>query len=391
LESSEESKLRTDTSCRNKKRNLVSFLFYLVILLVSLVELSVRSEEEVATSVILKCFQMLIVISLVAFQRSNTEKIWFAWYLQGAYLTCFLLELLDIDVSYEVSLVSLFYLIVQMSQFTLLPFKHVSWTTLTAFGLYLLQYLVESQIKATNLFCLVLYLTILGISLYQKQQRHLFMIYSRERALKDLEQTENLLKKVMPEHVYYNLKRQNAYVDRLSNATLMFADIVGFTQWSSGKEPIQVVEMLSHLFDQFDQACNEFGVYKVHTIGDCYVVMGYSTGPRDPGQEAFNVFSFAHKLISIIEEVNKHNDTQLKMRIGIHTGEVTGGIAGSQIVRYDIYGKDVLIANKVESEGIPGNICVSESALEALGNIGQGTWELHSEVHSLKVYKLITP
>eukprot|EP00361_Fabrea_salina_P002351 CAMPEP_0202426464 /NCGR_PEP_ID=MMETSP1345-20130828/838_1 /ASSEMBLY_ACC=CAM_ASM_000843 /TAXON_ID=342563 /ORGANISM="Fabrea Fabrea salina" /LENGTH=174 /DNA_ID=CAMNT_0049036895 /DNA_START=938 /DNA_END=1459 /DNA_ORIENTATION=+ len=168
--------------------------------------------------------------------------------------------------------------------------------------------------------------------------------------------------------------------------TLLYADIVGFTQWSSGKEPIEVVEMLSHLFDHFDQHCKQLGIYKVHTIGDCYVVMGTnSTTARDPLQEALNVVEFAQRMISVIQQVNREEGTNLDMRIGVHTGEVIGGVTGTSIVRYDIYGSDVLIANKAESNGEPGRVCVSESTKQLLEGCSSLDFQFHKTIELPKI------
>ena len=125
--------------------------------------------------------------------------------------------------------------------------------------------------------------------------------------------------------------------------------------------------MLSELFTNFDEMCLEHDVYKVHTIGDCYVAMGYKTDlRRNPAKEALNVVNFALSLIDVINNFNIKTNSELGMRIGIHTGRVIGGIAGTKIIRYDIYGQDVVIANKVESNGIQGKVSVSQSTKELL-------------------------
>ena len=125
--------------------------------------------------------------------------------------------------------------------------------------------------------------------------------------------------------------------------------------------------MLSELFTKFDEMCLEHDVYKVHTIGDCYVAMGYVTDfMRNPAKEASNVVNFALSLIDVINDFNVKTNSELGMRIGIHTGIMIGGIVGTKIIRYDIYGQDVVIANKVESNGIQGKVSVSQSTKELL-------------------------
>ena len=108
----------------------------------------------------------------------------------------------------------------------------------------------------------------------------------------------------------------------------------------------------------------------MHTIGDCYVIMSY-TGkiPKERRseiiqiEEAFRVTQVGFDMIKIInDERAKTKNPVLKnlnMRIGIHTGKIVGGIIGTKVVRYDIFGEDVLIANKMESNGIAGKVCIS--------------------------------
>ncbi|OMJ88945.1 hypothetical protein SteCoe_9054 [Stentor coeruleus] len=203
-------------------------------------------------------------------------------------------------------------------------------------------------------------------------------IYSQEKhdrinfnlawlAEKEIRDNVALLVQMMPPHVLDHLEKDQAFTDRLHAVTLIFADIVGFTDWSSHKSPNQIVEMLSNLFTRFDKLCVEYDVYKVHTIGDCYVVMG-DTGKktRNPSQECLNVIKMAHRMIDVIKEENIKHSSNLNMRIGVHTGDVIAGVIGTSIVRYDIWGPDVLIANKMESNGKPGYIKISSDTKEML-------------------------
>lgn len=103
--------------------------------------------------------------------------------------------------------------------------------------------------------------------------------------------------------------------------TLLFADIVNFTKYSSSVTPNDVVLMLRELFTEFDKTCSKLGVYKVYTIGDCYVVMGFLNAlTRNPYKEAVNVIKMGLSMIKIIRNVRaKINFNELDMRIGVHT------------------------------------------------------------------------
>lgn len=181
----------------------------------------------------------------------------------------------------------------------------------------------------------------------------------------ETEKTTHLLKNLMPSHVFQQMKDGKEIVDEIKDCTLVFADIKGFTDYSSGKEPQAVVEMLSGLFARFDRSCKANDCYKVHTIGDCYVALsftGFDGKPRIIAKEAARSIKFGFSMIDIINVVKKEiNFEGLNMRIGVHTGEIFAGIVGSDIVRYDIYGSNVLTANKMESSGIPGEVCISHT------------------------------
>jgi class 3 adenylate cyclase len=197
----------------------------------------------------------------------------------------------------------------------------------------------------------------------------------KEMLVKEHEKTERLLTQMMPFNALKNLQEEITVTDKLSQVTFMYADIVGFTSWSSSRSPKEVINMLSQMFTKFDKLCVEHDIYKVYTIGDCYVAMGYRGDyKRNPAVECLNVVSFAFKMVQIIEEVNQSINAELNMRIGIHTGDAIGGITGTNVVRYDIYGKDVMIANKMESNGVPGKVAVSQATKDLLEENTNGSF-----------------
>lgn len=184
----------------------------------------------------------------------------------------------------------------------------------------------------------------------------------------------------MPPHVLNSLKSEQAKTDTFMDVTILYADICGFTLWSANKAPIEVVTMLSRFFTTFDHLCNNLNVYKVHTIGDCYVVLGFIDAgengeKRNPTEECMNVVQLALEMIKSIYRVNKEGGLNLDMRIGIHTGKVIAGITGTSIVRYDIYGEDNDIANKMESGGTAGKINVSEITKRIIEEASPGRFD----------------
>ncbi|CAK62714.1 unnamed protein product (macronuclear) [Paramecium tetraurelia] len=181
-----------------------------------------------------------------------------------------------------------------------------------------------------------------------------------------------LLQYLLPRHILQTFfddnTRARCLSDKIEDVTILFADIAGFTEYSSKVTAEQVLLMLKNLFVEFDRKCYELNVYKLYTIGDCYVAIGMiDFNDRNPTEEAKNIVDLAFEMIRIIEIVRKQIDFDgLDMRIGIHTGCVFGGVMGTDIVRYDIYGPDVLIANKMESNGKKGQVHVSAATKQLL-------------------------
>jgi len=143
----------------------------------------------------------------------------------------------------------------------------------------------------------------------------------------------------------------------------------------------------------------------VHTIGDCYVVSGY-TGKTNKYrrnemiqvEEAYRVVQVGFEMIEIIRNVRESSKEpllrNLDMRIGIHTGRVVGGIIGTKVVRYDIFGNDVLIANKMESNGVDSQVVISEATFQLLNKnqaiMDRLDFTFHKEVDIPALGKTVT-
>ena len=112
-------------------------------------------------------------------------------------------------------------------------------------------------------------------------------------------------------------------------------------------------------------------MYKVHTIGDSYVVMGYNgkTNKHKRNnvvivEETQRVLKTGLEMLAFVQELTRSSDNEalkgLQVKAGVHTGRVVAGLIGQKLVHYDIFGEGVLIANKMEKYGVPGKVCVSE-------------------------------
>jgi class 3 adenylate cyclase len=172
--------------------------------------------------------------------------------------------------------------------------------------------------------------------------------------------SEALLLNILPKPIADRLKRgESVIADSFPEATVLFSDLVGFTQLSAGVPASQLVEQLNEIFLAFDKLTESHGLEKIKTIGDAYMLVGGLPTPRLDHAEA--VADIAIEMLSAIEKINKENQLNLKIRIGIHTGSVVAGVIGKKKFNYDLWGDAVNIASRMESHSLPGKIQLSEA------------------------------
>lgn len=159
----------------------------------------------------------------------------------------------------------------------------------------------------------------------------------------------------------------------------MFADISGFTAWSSAREPSQVFELLESVFGAFDNLAKKRNVFKVETIGDTYVAVCGLPKPRD--DHAVVMAKFAVECMKTLLhltrslEVTLGPDTaDLSLRIGLHSGPVTGGVLRGERARFQLFGETAAISSQMESTGSSGRIQVTRETAALLSLAGKGHW-----------------
>eukprot|EP00977_Amphora_coffeiformis_P014429 scaffold4042_cov165-Amphora_coffeaeformis.AAC.9 len=167
--------------------------------------------------------------------------------------------------------------------------------------------------------------------------------------------------------------------DLFDETTVFFADLAGFTAWSSVRTPIEVFEMLEILFGAFDKIARKRKVFKVETIGDCYVAVAGIPNPQE--QHAIIMVKFARdcmmRLSLLVNELSHKfgEDTRkLQMRVGLHSGPTTAGVLRGEKSRFQLFGDTVNTASRMESNGVPGRIHVSQATANQLIAKGKGSW-----------------
>ena len=172
------------------------------------------------------------------------------------------------------------------------------------------------------------------------------------------ERSEQLLLNILPKEIVTRLNSGETMIaDKLSNVTILFADLVAFTEFSSRLSAGDLVRLLNGLFSEFDRLALDLRVEKIKTVGDAYMVAGGLPEPR--ADHAHAVADMALAMIETVERMNCESPMPLQMRIGIHSGDVVAGVIGTHKFVYDIWGDTVNIASRMESHGMPNRIQIS--------------------------------
>lgn len=178
--------------------------------------------------------------------------------------------------------------------------------------------------------------------------------------------SDDLLRSALPAHAADRLKRgEQNIADAFIDSTILFTDLVGFTDLSKRIGPKETVRVLDHIFSRFDEIVAEYGLDRVKTMGDGYLAIGGTSGEARGGAE-----EAAKAALAMIEAVHKARDQfhmPLELRIGLHVGPVIGGVVGDRRPTYDYWGDTLNIASRLESTGVAGRIHCSEAAYWRLG------------------------
>lgn len=174
------------------------------------------------------------------------------------------------------------------------------------------------------------------------------------------EHSEKLLYSMLPVLIADRLKRGESQIaDAFPEVTVLFADIVGFTQLASTMPPRHLVSILNDIFGSFDELSTKYRLEKIKTIGDCYMVVGGV--PERSSTHCQQVAAFAIEAVKAIQAYSAQSGLNLNIRIGIHTGTVVAGVVGKTKYSYDLWGDVVNIASRMESASQPNQIHVSKA------------------------------
>ena len=216
--------------------------------------------------------------------------------------------------------------------------------------LYKINDLTESVIGVSNIVgsLLVLGLPMGMYSIFLEQERN---------------KSEKLLHNIMPKSIAEKLKN-NIKTISMDNPeiSVLFADIVSFTEMSEKISSEKIVGFLNDMFSQFDDLTETYGVEKIKTIGDSYMVV--SGMPVQKEDHALTLFNLAKEMIKISAQFKDHNGNPIKLRIGINSGPAISGVIGKSKFAFDVWGDTINTAARLESYGSLDCIHMSKNTFD---------------------------
>ena len=194
------------------------------------------------------------------------------------------------------------------------------------------------------------------------------LVQERTADLKiEKDKSDMLLRSILPDKIadkLRNISGDKSFGEDFENVTVLFSDIVGFTNVSSGHKAQEIVRALNDLFSRFDERAKNMGVEKIKTIGDAYMA---ACGVPEPNENHGRIMiDFAKGMLEDLAEYNKTADIQFQIRIGLNCGPVTAGVIGTHKFIYDVWGNTVNVASRMETAATPGGIRITEALKKQL-------------------------
>ncbi len=211
---------------------------------------------------------------------------------------------------------------------------------------------------------------LLGVVVLERSSRERFLQRGvieaqREEVARERAKSDALLLAILPASIASRLReRQEAVAERFEAATLLFADLVGFTGLAERLGPQRTAGLLNALVSRWDALAVEAGVEKIKTIGDAYFA---AAGVPEPQVDhAARVVGLGLAMIRATADEGRSSGQALAIRVGVHTGPVVAGVIGTSKFSYDLWGDTVNVASRLESSGIPGEIQASAATVSLL-------------------------
>ncbi|XP_051172100.1 adenylate cyclase type 2-like isoform X3 [Leptopilina boulardi] len=267
-------------------------------------------------------------------------------------------------------------------------------------SLYLVTYRNMPDVKSRMITDSIYFASVNGLGLYFRFMNEVVIrrsfldrrkcVESTLRLNYEKDQEEQLTRSILPPHFAAKIKkdfrdifkfieehkkpppkgrqRNDLYVETHNNVSILYADVVNFSGLTVTLPVKKLVETLNDLFGSFDEASERHNVLRIKFLGDCYYCV--SGVPTPNAQHAKSCVDLGLDMIKIIKEVRarvkRESGVDVNMRIGVHSGKIISGILGANKWQYDVWSRDVVIANKMEQTGKPGKVHITQETLNLL-------------------------
>nr|WP_242025865.1 adenylate/guanylate cyclase domain-containing protein [Leptolyngbya sp. FACHB-60] len=232
-------------------------------------------------------------------------------------------------------------------------------------GRWLLKQLMQESQRLARAEQALAHESVLRLANARYQQKAVELEIALKELNKEKERSEQLLINILPESIVQRLKENGTSIaEHFDEVTILFADIVNFTPIAARLQPVEVVELLNGIFSEFDDLVEEFGLEKIKTIGDAYMVAAGLPIPRTDHAEA--IANMALAMQQRVTDFRSKTGEAFQIRVGINTGTVVGGVIGTKKFIYDLWGDTVNVASRMESTGLAGGIQVTAATYNRL-------------------------
>jgi guanylate cyclase len=198
------------------------------------------------------------------------------------------------------------------------------------------------------------------LNYFQQQKNEAYRLLRIEQ-----EKADSLLLNILPKEIAAILKNESRTIaQNFAGASILFADLVGFTPLTARMVPVEMVHLLNQIFSYFDDLAEKYDLEKIRTIGDNYMVAAGVPRPRP--DHAHVLALMALDMQRFIPTLPLVDGKPIQFRIGINSGPVVGGVIGRKKFVYDLWGDAVNLASRMESQGVAGKIQITQSTYELI-------------------------
>jgi adenylate cyclase len=328
--------------------------------------LYVYSNEPLAGSIPLS-YSFISLLSLIHFERTRQFRFFRFTQLMLILLLPFFL-MMALGGFLNGSAVVLWSLICPLGALLFDEPRHAPRWFLTFAVLVILSGLLQPYVRPANNLSSVLVIFFFVINLIGVGSLVFMMVFYFVGQKNMFQQkSETLLLNILPREIAAILKNESRTIaDHYDEASVLFADMVGFTALSAQLPPVEMVELLNEIFSYFDSLLDRYGVEKIRTIGDSYMVAsGIPHGRPDHAQ------ALAHMALDMRDYISTHtfrSGQRVSFRIGINSGSMIAGVIGRRKFVYDVWGDAVNVASRMESHGLEGAVQITQATYELIKN-----------------------